>query len=246
VHLTSWQWAWLALAAFCSGLAKTGIAGLSVLPVALFANVLPARESIGALLPLLLCGDMFGVMYFRKHAQWPQLWRLFPWVAAGLLAGYLALERINNGHIQRMIAIILLAVLALQWWRGRQPGDLAARLPHSLWFAASMGFLAGFATMTANVAGPVMFLYLLAIDLPKLMFLGTSAWFFLLVNAFKMPLSASLGLITPSSLLLDAILLLPMLPGVLLGPIVLRHINQRAFENMVLVLTLAGVVRLLW
>jgi uncharacterized membrane protein YfcA len=234
------------LAAFCSGLAKTGIAGLGILPIALFANVLPARESTGAILPLLLCGDVFGVTFFRKHASWPHLWRLFPWVIAGVIAGYFALDRVNNEQVQRMIGFILLAMLALHWWRGRKQGDWAAHIPHSMWFTASMGILAGFTTMVANAAGPVMILYLLAIDLPKLAFIGTGAWFFLLVNLFKVPLSAQLGLITPASLRMDAVLVLALIPGALLGPRIVHRINQRVFENMVLILTLAGVVRLLW
>ncbi|HEV7926632.1 MAG TPA: sulfite exporter TauE/SafE family protein, partial [Verrucomicrobiae bacterium] len=213
MHLTYWQWFCLALAAFCSGLAKTGIAGLGILPIALFANVLPARESTGAILPLLLCGDVFGVTFFRKHASWPHLWRLFPWVIAGVIAGYFALDRVNNEQVQRMIGFILLAMLALHWWRGRKQGDWAAHIPHSMWFTASMGILAGFTTMVANAAGPVMILYLLAIDLPKLAFIGTGAWFFLLVNLFKVPLSAQLGLITPASLRMDAVLVLALIPG---------------------------------
>jgi uncharacterized membrane protein YfcA len=108
-----------------------------------------------------------------------------------------------------------------------------------------MGILAGFATMVANAAGPVMVLYLLAIGLPKLVFIGTVAWFFMLVNAFKVPFSVKLGLITPESLLLDAILLLPLIPGALLGPRILHHLNQKAFETMVLLLTLVGTIRLL-
>jgi uncharacterized membrane protein YfcA len=145
-----------------------------------------------------------------------------------------------------MIGVILLAMLALNWWRGRQKGDLAARLPHSVWFAAMIGILAGFATMMANAAGPVMIIYLLALGLPKLVFLGTAAWFFMLVNVFKVPLSVNLGLITPASLQMNGILLFALVPGALLGPRILQHINQRAFEKMVLILTLAGVVRLLW
>jgi uncharacterized membrane protein YfcA len=237
---------WLAAAAFCSGLAKTGITGLGILPVALFANVLPARESTGALLPLLMCGDVIGVTIYRKHASWPHLWRLFPWVMAGVVAGYFALGRVNNAQLQRIIGIILLAMVALHWWRGRQEGDFAAHLPHSLWLAALMGILAGFTTMVANAAGPVMVLYFLAIGLPKLVFIGTSAWFFLLVNFFKAPFSIKLGLITPDSLLMDAILILPLIPGALLGPRILKHINQRAFERMVTLLNLAGILRLLW
>ena len=45
---------------------------------------------------------------------------------------------------------------------------------------------------------------------------------------------------------MDAILILPMVPGALLGPRILNHINQRVFERMVLFLTLAGAIRLLW
>jgi uncharacterized protein len=246
VHLSYWQWTVLSVAAFSSGLAKTGIAGLGILPAVLFANVLPARESTGALVPLLLCGDVFGVMYFRKHASWPHLWRLFAWVAAGLVAGYFALGQFNDAQVRRMIGVILLLMLALHGWRGRRRDDLAERLPHSIWFTALMGLLAGFATMVANAAGPVMVLYLLAIGLPKLVFIGTGAWFFLLVNAFKVPLSAHLGLITSDSLLMDAILVVPLIPGALLGPRILNHINQSAFEKMVLILTFAGTIRLLW
>jgi uncharacterized membrane protein YfcA len=165
---------------------------------------------------------------------------------AGVFLGYFALDRINNAQMQRLIGVILLAMMALHWWRGRQTGDLASRLPHSTWFAALMGILAGFTTMVANAAGPVMAIYFLAIGLPKLVFIGTAAWFFMLVNAFKVPFSVKLGLITPKSLLIDAILLLPMIPGALLGPCILGRINQRAFENMVLLLTLAAVARLLW
>ncbi len=246
VHLSYWQWIGLAAAAFCSGLAKTGIAGLGILPVMLFANILPARESTGAILPLLLCGDILGVLRFRKHASWPHLWRLFGWVIAGVIAGYFALGRVNDAQVRRMIGVVLVVMVSVQWWRGRQRNDLADRLPHSMWFTALMGTLAGFTTMAANAAGPVMVLYLLAIGLPKLMFIGTGAWFFMLVNVFKVPFSVKLGLITRDSLLLDAILLLPLVPGGLLGPRILNHINQRAFEAMVLILTFAGAIPLLW
>jgi uncharacterized membrane protein YfcA len=246
MHLTYWQWALLAVGAFCSGLSKTGIAGLGVLVVACFANALPARESTGALLPLLICGDVFGVAFFRKHADWKQLWKLFPWVVAGVVLGFLMLGRVSNQQVQRIISVILLVMVGLHTWRSRQTGDFAARLPHATWFAGLCGVLAGFTTMVANAAGPVMILYLLAVGLPKLVFVGTSAWFFMLVNLFKVPFSLKLGLITPSSLVLDAVLLIPMIPGALLGPLLLKKMNQQAFETMALVLTILAAIRLLF
>ncbi|HLH54244.1 MAG TPA: sulfite exporter TauE/SafE family protein [Verrucomicrobiae bacterium] len=244
MDLTFWQWALLSLGAFLSGLSKTGIAGAAVLTVALFANTLPARESTGALLPLLICGDVFGVAFFRKHASWPHLWRLCPWVAVGVAGGYFALNRIGNLQIQRLIGGILLVIVALSLWRQWRSEQVNSMVPHTWWFAALTGLLAGFTTMVANAAGPVMVLYFLAIGLPKLAFVGTGAWFFMLVNVFKVPFSVRLGLITPHSLLMDAILLIPLIPGALLGPVILKRINQRAFELMVLVLTAIATVRL--
>jgi uncharacterized membrane protein YfcA len=246
MNLTVWQWTLLALGAFSTGLSKTGIAGLGVLSVALFANALPARASTGALLPLLLCADLFGLAFFRKHASWPHLWKLFPWVILGVVAGYLALKHINSSQVQRLIGGILFAMVALHFWRKNQSDKLAAHLPHTWWFAALTGMLAGFTTMVANAAGPVMVLYLLAVGLPKLAFVGTGAWFFMLVNAFKVPFSVSLKLITPDSLLMDAALVIPMVPGALLGPVILRRLNQTAFEWMVLVLTVLASIRLMF
>jgi uncharacterized membrane protein YfcA len=236
----------MAVGAFFTGLSKTGIAGAGVLTVALFANVIPARESTGALLPLLLCADVFGVAFFRKHASWPHLWKLCPWVALGVAAGYFALGRVSNSQVQRMIGGILMAMVGLSLWRQQRPDQANSLVPHTWWFAATTGLLAGFTTMVANAAGPVMVLYFLAIGLPKLTFVGTGAWFFMLVNAFKVPFSVHLGLITSRSLLLDAVLVIPMVPGALLGPVILRRINQKNFERMVLVLTAIAALRLIF
>ena len=246
MDLTGWQWAVLALGAFFSGLSKTGIGGAAVLTVALFANVLPARESTGALLPLLLCGDVFGVAFFRKHASWPHLWKLCPWVALGVAGGYFALNRISNLQVQHLIGAILLVIVGLSLWRQSRPDHANSLVLHSWWFAALTGLVAGFTTMVANAAGPVMILYFLAIGLPKLAFVGTGAWFFMLVNAFKVPFSAHLGLITRHSLMLDALLLIALVPGALLGPIILRRINQKNFELMVLILTAVATLRLVF
>jgi uncharacterized membrane protein YfcA len=246
MNLSSWQWTLLALGALVTGLSKTGIAGLGVLSVALFANALPARASTGALLPLLLCADVFGVAFFRKHASWPHLFKLFPWVIIGVVGGYFALDKISNAQVQRLIGGIILAMVALHVWRQRQADQIAAGIPHTWWFGAIMGMLAGFNTMVANAAGPVTVLYFLALGLPKLVFIGTGAWFYMLVNAFKVPFSIRLGLINAQSLLLDAALLIPMIPGALLGPVILKQLNQRAFENMALVLTVIAAVRLLF
>ena len=73
--LTVWAWLWLALGAMLIGFAKTAIGGVGAGAVVIFALVLPARESTGAVLPLLLFGDLVAVTYSRRHADWAILWR---------------------------------------------------------------------------------------------------------------------------------------------------------------------------
>ena len=47
-----WVWALAVAAAFCVGMSKTGLGGLGIVSVSLFAMIFPAKESTGALLPL--------------------------------------------------------------------------------------------------------------------------------------------------------------------------------------------------
>jgi uncharacterized membrane protein YfcA len=73
--------------------------------------------------------------------------------------------------------------------------------------------------------------------------IGTGAWFFLLINVSKLPLSAALGLIDGHSLLLDAALVAPMLVGAAAGVWLVRRLRQRTFE--LAALGLGGVASLL-
>jgi hypothetical protein len=114
-----------------------------------------------------------------------------------------------------------------------------------MWFAALMGTMAGFTTMVANAAGPVMILYMLSMHLPKMEFLGTGAWFFLAVNLFKVPFSYRLDLITAASLTLDLRLAPLVVVGAVIGRLLIGHINQRLFETLALALTVLAAARML-
>ena len=250
MHLELWQWGLGALGAFLVGLSKTGIAGLGILNVAIFALMLPARQSVGIVLVILICGDIVAVTAYRRHANWHHLWRLFPWAGAGVLLGAVTLGRINDEAVRRLIGAILVVLVLLHLFRRNRP-EKSKRDPteetfrqHRLAFLA--GLFAGFTTMVANAAGPVMILYLLAMHLPKMAFIGTSAWFFLVLNLFKVPFSYSLGLINLSSLQID----LPLAPfavlGALSGRMIIRHIDQSLFEKLALALTFAAGLRMLY
>ncbi|WSQ13609.1 sulfite exporter TauE/SafE family protein [Streptomyces sp. NBC_01231] len=248
-HITGWEFAALAFAALLVGFSKTAVSGANTVSLAVFAAVLPARASTGVLLPVLIAGDVLAVLTYRRHAHWPTLWRLFPAVAVGVVAGTLFLMWADDAIVRTSIGAILLLMAGVTVWRRRtadaqqEPDTVANRAGRVK--ARSYGVLGGFTTMVANAGGPVMSMYLLSAGFRKLGFLGTSAFFFLIVNVSKVPFSVGLGLIDGHSLLLDAALAVFVVPGAFIGKWAVNRINQRLFEQLVIAATILGGLQLL-
>ncbi|MFJ2172877.1 MULTISPECIES: sulfite exporter TauE/SafE family protein [unclassified Streptomyces] len=282
MDITWWGLAALAAAATLVGFSKTAVSGANTVSLAVFAAVLPARESTGVLLPILIAGDVIAVLTYRRHAHWPTLWRLFPAVATGVVLGTLFLVWADDAAVRTSIGAILLLMAGVTVWRRRATrkkaeseaeaakaetagadgrdgegtdgeegtdgdgaGGDASGAPIGRLKARSYGVLGGFTTMVANAGGPVMSLYLLSAGFQKLGFLGTSAWFFLIVNVSKLPFSVGLGLVDGPSLLLDAALVLFVIPGALIGKACVDRIDQRLFERLVIGATILGGLQLL-
>lgn len=244
----AWQWAVLVTGAMLVGLSKSGIPGIGILAVAVFQWIIPPKEATGLVLPLLIVGDIAAVATYREHTQWRHVLRLFPWTAAGVVAGYLVFRRIDDRAASVLIGVILLGMLGLHLWRKWTVGK--DKLEHEIeahgaWFAPVIGILAGFTTLIANAAGPLMILYLLAMGLPKMKFLGTSAVYFFVLNLFKVPFMAHLGAISVPSLEINLWLVPAVLAGSWLGKVVAGRVSQRVFEWIALALTFVSAVRMI-
>lgn len=242
--LSLFQWSLAILAAFGIGIAKSGFAGVSMVHVLVFAFLFGARDSTGVVLPMLIVGDIAAVSAFRQHARWDYIRRMLPPACLGVILGWLLMQRISDAAFKPLIGAIILLLTALQLFRLARP-RLFQDVPHSIWFAWSMGLLAGVTTMLANAAGPIMALYFLAIALPKLEFVGTSAWFFLVINCFKVPFSAGLGLIHPGTLLFNAALVPAIIAGLFAGRWMVTRIAQKLFDGLLLAFAAAAALRLI-
>jgi uncharacterized membrane protein YfcA len=199
-------WIVVAFCAVMVGTTKTGMPGLGILIVPLMALVLPTRQSTGILLGILILADLFAIAYHRHNARWGHVLRLLPAAFAGIVAGYFGLKFVSDQQLKPVIGGIVLIMLGVNYWRTRIK-DEDAPVPAQWWFAVALGFMAGVTTMMANAAGPVMIIYLLAMRLPKVEFVGTTAWFFFVVNWLKVPFSANLDLMTAETVKLNLMLL---------------------------------------
>lgn len=243
MQFETWQWALAIAAAFFVGVSKTGIGGLGMLPVVIFAQIMPAKQATGIVLPLLCFGDLIAVASYRQHTQWRFLWKLFPWTAAGVVIGYFALGRIDDRQAKLMIGSIVLVLLVLHLARRKKH---VGEGEHGVWFAPTIGVLAGFTTLVANAAGPLMAIYLLAMRLPKMEFVGTGAVFFMLLNWFKVPFMVNLGLINAQSFSINLWLAPAVFLGAFLGRKILVKMDQRLFENLALILSAVAGAKLLF
>lgn len=239
------QWLIVSICALMIGLNKTAIPGLAILAVPLMAEMVPARASVGIVLPMLMFADIFAVGYYRRQAVLPYLLRIMPWTACGVILGYFAMGKVSDQQLRPIVGIIILSMLGTKYWWDTQKRE-EATVPKQWWFAAGIGLGAGITTMMANAAGPLMIIYLLAMRLPKNEFIGTGAWYYLLLNWFKVPFSINLGLITSQSLQFD-LMFFPMVAiGALGGIAILKHIPEKKFASVVQILAVAAAVRLLF
>ena len=271
--LTAASWILLMVVAALCGIAKTALPGAATIAVALCTAVLPAKESTGAILLMLMTGDLLAVWSYRHDADFRMLRRLVPAVLAGVGAGALFLHLASDSSTRRLIGIVLLLLVAITLLQRRAAGRSrvptrspippiappasgasgalealgASAAPATGGRAARLvyGSLAGFTTMVANAGGPVTSMYFLACRYPVKAFLGTTAWFFFLVNLVKLPFSVSAGLVNATTLSLTGIAAPAVIASALAGRRLAERMDQRVFEPIIIALTIISALPLL-
>lgn len=243
-ELSSAHWGLAVLGAFSLGVAKAGFAGLSLFHVMVFALLFGARDSTGIVLPMLLIGDLCAIARYREQVRWNYVKRLLPPAFVGIVAGAALMGRLSDAAFKPLVGWIILILCVLQFFRMLRP-DAFGDVPHGQAFAWTMGLLAGATTMLANAASPVTTIYFLAVALPKLAFVGTAAWVFFLINAFKIPFSAALGLITGATLLFNLALGPAVVAGFFAGGWVITRVPQKLFDGVLMMFAAVAAMRLI-
>jgi uncharacterized membrane protein YfcA len=228
----------IGLVALLIGMAKTGINGAGMLAVPLLAAVFGGKMSSGLMLPILIMADVFGVRYYHRHASWQHLKILFPWAAGGVFLGTLIGGMIDDELFKTIMGIIIVFSVGIMIWMERGHKE---DVPDYWWFGMLCGIAGGVTSMVGNLAGPVMALYLLSMRLPKNEFIGTAAWFFMVLNWFKVPFHLFIWkTISMNSLLLN-ISTLPLIAlGAYLGVVIVRQIPEKAYRWFIIMMTIVA------
>lgn len=222
------------------GMAKTGVHGAGMLSVPLLAIVFGGKASSGLMLPMLLVADIFGVWYYHRHASFQHLKILFPWAAAGIIAGSFAGNYINDEVFRIIMAGTIFLSLGIMIWMELGGKE---KIPDSIYFGMVAGFLGGFTSMIGNLAGTVMAVYFLSMNLPKNNFIGTTAWFFLVINWFKVPFHVWVWHTINKDSWLFALVLTPaIIMGAYLGVLLVKKMSDQTYRWFIVGMTFVAAI----
>jgi uncharacterized membrane protein YfcA len=242
---TPLAWGVLFLSAFFIGMSKTGIQGINMLMIPLMALAFGAKPSTGVILPMLCFSDLLAVACYRRSAEWKYILRLLPSALGGFVLALAVDSLVPPAQFKRLLAGCLVVVMVVMI--GSEKGKQSYKPTERWWYGPVFGLLGGFTTMIGNAAGPVMAIYLLSVRLPKYAFVGTSAWFFLVINYLKIPIQVfAWHNITASSLLLNLYTVPFMLAGAVAGIYVVRKLPEKGFRSVITVITVLSVLILLF
>jgi uncharacterized protein len=239
------------IAALIVGLSKTAFPGAALVATPIVAAIVDGRAIAGTTLPILIAGDVFAVIWYGHHTRWDLLRPMIIPVAFGFAAGatFFAVVGSSTRPMELVIGLCILLIAMMQAWRMFRRVE---PVPPTAATAAVYGSSGGFTTFVASAAGPILNTYLIRLGLKKDELVGTSAWFYFAVNLAKVPVYLALGFwtsggsfFTGTTLTFDAVMFPAVLIGLLSGRRLLHVLPEKAFLIGVLVMSVAGAVKLL-
>jgi uncharacterized protein len=240
-NINTQQWVILFIVALMIGMSKTGISGVGLMVVPLLAFSFGARESTGIMLPILIIADLYAVKYYHRMAEWKYIWKLLPWAILGICAGAVTGKLISSDQFRMLLSGLVLAGLTIMIIRDLR--KKSEEIPTHPAFAVLFGILGGFGSMVGNAAGPIFAVYLLAMRLPKNSYIGTGAWFYLIINVIKLPFHIWVWeTISPATLSLDLVAVPAILIGAWLGIRITRMFSEHFYRVFVIVMTILSAL----
>lgn len=234
-------------AVLVAGISKGGFGGgLGIVAVPMLALAIGPVQAAAIMLPILCAMDVFGLIAYRRRADWTNLLRLVPGAMIGILIGAVTFRWFDADAVRLTIGLIAV-LFTLQHWTGfgpRRPSDRPPGPSHLR--GGAWGSVAGFTSFVAHAGGPPVQFYLLPQKIDKTLYVGTTVWFFFAVNYVKLVPYTMLGLFSAENLA-TSLVLLPLAPiGIWAGVRLHGLVSQRLFYRIAYGLLMLTGLKLCW
>lgn len=216
----------LILAAFLVGLSKGGLPAIAMLSVPLLSLFMSPLKAAVLLLPLYLLADIAAVYLYRHEYSLPNIKILIPAGLMGSLIGWATASAVSDSAVALMIGVMGI-VFCLYRWLNR--GSSAPAAPAELKRGIFWGTISGFTSFVAHAGGPPFQVYTLPQKLPKMVFAGTSALVFAVLNLSKVVPYHFLNPSSAASLKVSALLIPVAVMGTVIGRQLIKRLSDKWF-----------------
>ena len=229
------------------GLAKGGFSGIGVIAVPMIALAVSPVLAASITLPILIVQDVVSVWSFRKTWDRNVLAVMLPSAAGGIVVGYALAAFVKPGAVELAVGAISIVFAVMRLWAERGSASARPAKPKKLpWRGVLAGVTAGFTSQIAHAGGPPFQIYVMPKNLPRDVFIGTSAIFFAVVNWMKVPAYWALGQFTREAMM-TALVLLPLAIASTWGGVwLVRRVPAGNFYRIIYVLLIAVGGKLAW
>ncbi|MDP3632641.1 sulfite exporter TauE/SafE family protein [Phenylobacterium sp.] len=242
-----WFYALAVPAVILLGLAKGGFSGIGVIAVPLMALAVSPVLAASITLPILIVQDVVSVWAFRKTWDRGILLLMLPSAAVGIFAGFALAAFVRPGAVELAVGVISVLFAVQRLWLERRGAPVRAAAPEGVpWRGVLAGVAAGFTSQISHAGGPPFQIYVLPKQLPRDVFIGTSAIFFAVVNWIKVPAYLALGQVTAQSLSTAAALLPLAIASTWAGVWLVRRVPGQAFYKVIYGLLVLVGAKLAW
>lgn len=237
----------LCFGALMMGLTKAGFGGgTGIIVTPLWVMILPPKEVVGLMLPLLLITDVFAMFHYWGKWDRKNVINLLPGAIIGIIIGTVILGKIPETYFKKTIGALACLFAVLTLLRSRLVKS-ESKIDFKRWHGLLAGAGTGTASTLAHIGGLISSMYLLTQRLSNQAFVGTTTALYFIINATKIPMYYKLGLFSKSGLMLN-LKLVPLIgAGVLLGIFLNKRVSNKLFSRIILsIVIIAGIKLLIW
>jgi uncharacterized membrane protein YfcA len=185
------------------GLSKGGFSGIGMVSTPLLALTMPPLQAAAILLPIILLQDAISVWVYRRDWDAWNLKVMLPGAVAGVGAAWLFAAYMSDALILLAVGLIGLALVAYAWF---WPAPPKTDVRPNAGYGACCGGLAAFTSTLIQIGAPPYYVFVLPQRLDKMVYVGTTVWFFAIVNVMKVAPYFALGQFSTAGLATSAVL----------------------------------------
>jgi uncharacterized protein len=215
------------------GLSKGGFAGAGQMATPMLALAMPPLEAAAILLPIMMAQDAAALWVYRKDWNGRILATTLPGALVGVGAAWILASYISDAGVRVFIGVTTIMFVLYHWIGPRIARDVGEP---ALAGGMLAGGMSGFTSTLCQAGGPPFQMYVLSRKLPKMTFVGTTAFFFATVNALKVVPYFALGQFSSKGLGTSLVLLPLAMATNMLGFWVVRITPQELFYKITMVL----------